>query len=993
MTKTTSPLNSPSESSTDHATAECRSYPQTKQNPAAENHDGELTTTNNPEGAFMLPQPVPTPQVTPDRAARLTSILAGAPRVDQASRDEILAYAHALQAEGLALLPVHKGGKNPAINHGVHAATTDPAALDAAYKQGCNLGVNLGASNLIVVDADTPEEVGSWKAWQEEHGLGPQGPTVTTPGTAAGHKEGGHWWIDAAGAPGELKKTKVGTATAMANDSYVLLPGSVRTNVADPKHPAYVTVGNVVNAATGHAVISTVAKAAAKQTKHTQRGEDDDLFATHTDADNDDITRWAEATGWATLLEPDGWTDTGRTDSCGCPVYTAPGTHGSWRSATAHDACATANNGGALTIWTENPPTELEDTLARGKRISKFEYITFTHFAGDASAAAAEVHDKLNEIDMNAAVQHMDTDTQTGEPAGAATAPAKKHARLHDWEQATDWDTILAGQDALTSSSKGSAPTAASQLSSPTSGAYTLLDEADNGTKRWAPTDNEDTDAVLVTSGDRIRLEDPTTKLPPVWWPVSEPHTDKLTAYAGVREINRATAAQRLHINEEDVINSFAWFFNHQGLDAIHTASKMRGVNPWGTLGAAVTRINADIDPRVTLNTAKWGKGTLNLFTVLCGEPGSGKGITQQLARDLIQRGTHNNYALAGIDNLAQKPVGSPEAMALALAAQELDTNDDDDENANKPLMEPLLRRVLFSADEMTRVYGERRSQESTQEGVLLSMWSNENLGALRKREQDNIDVDAWTYRACFIASAQAKWVHRLAGETSAGLAQRWLYMPAGSTEVQRPHRGDLQRSGGSSSSTLPVVRVPERVWAAKKSVEVDAEVQFLMMLQAALLRQAESNGQGVDPFAVHRAYNQLRVAAAIHVLTTGRLGVEPAAWHLAAVVMDVSDLTRMRMTRLYEGTARREKVDAAVDKAAVQDDALMQRVKERSMKVLGRNPEGLSWAALRREITFKQREVMGPALAELLSVGAVCKEDVVVKGEVQSTLYKLPAM
>ena len=97
------------------------------------------------------------------RAERLTDILANAARVDLDDRSLVLDYVHALQAEGVAVLPLRAGEKLPATPNGVHGATTDPAAFDAMYSTGCNLGMNLGASGIVVVDADTPAEVKDWQ--------------------------------------------------------------------------------------------------------------------------------------------------------------------------------------------------------------------------------------------------------------------------------------------------------------------------------------------------------------------------------------------------------------------------------------------------------------------------------------------------------------------------------------------------------------------------------------------------------------------------------------------------------------------------------------------------------------------------------------------------------------------------------------------------------------------------------------------------------------
>lgn len=67
-----------------------------------------------------------------------------------------------------------------------------------------NLGLNLGRSNLIVVDADYPAEVDAFRSWYATNFAAPidevPGPTVKSPGTTnadgtKNHHGGGHWYF------------------------------------------------------------------------------------------------------------------------------------------------------------------------------------------------------------------------------------------------------------------------------------------------------------------------------------------------------------------------------------------------------------------------------------------------------------------------------------------------------------------------------------------------------------------------------------------------------------------------------------------------------------------------------------------------------------------------------------------------------------------------------------------------------------------------------
>lgn len=539
-----------------------------------------------------------------------------------------------------------------------------------------------------------------------------------------------------------------------------------------------------------------------------------------------------------------------------------------------------------------------------------------------------------------------------------STQSAQRGLSLAAWEQRTPWETVLAGADL------------------PEGAHFNRCDDLDakfEDTERWTDALYEDDDAVVLIAHEaHLELADADCE-PPLWWPrESTKPVDKLTAYAGMREISRAEAARAIGLDETSVIESMEWIFSYPGLDKVAKAAKTRGVNPWGVLGAVMAWVAVDIPPEVTTLGEQQGKGTFNLFVALCGEPGAGKGNTMQLASGMVRREIRGNFVTAEFNKPMRGPVGSPEGMISVLRPRTAAEDEDED---NQP---PELARVIFEVAEINRLYGERRTQESTQEGTLLSMWSNENVGVLRKKEQDTLAVEAWSYRACFLVGAQAKWVHRLAGETSDGLAQRWLYLPVATTHVERPQLG---KKRNAAKVEIPTIDIPAEVWNATKPVVIDNYVQYALELQAYFLRKADAEKRPVDPFNVHRAYNQARVAAALAVITRGRLEVSPEAWHLAGVVMDVSDLTRARLVREYEHRDRRDRVEAAADRAGIHDDAVIKAAETKIVKVLKDNGGTMPGGKLRNTLSKPQREVSEQAVNNLKQSGVISVEEIEAKG------------
>lgn len=310
------------------------------------------------------------------RADALTVALAAMPRVDQATRAEVLAAAAQLQALGVHLFPIAHGGKTPAVDGWPENATTDPSELAEMYRDGQNLGAALGRSRLIVVDADTEPAVDAFKAWKPDGSRGgthyPGTPTVQTPGNGDDHAGGGHWWVDASGElrgadpenrghlvalePDALETApevtltagpeSVDVVTAKTGRHYVLVPGSVRDDVADPDQPAYVVAGAVTapttTTAPGKAIVRAVATAVVAKEHRAAQPARERTDRASVAGEPSDIDDWAEGTTWAEILEPAGWTLAQSVASCGCARWSRPGKSDGSPSATAHDQATCA---------------------------------------------------------------------------------------------------------------------------------------------------------------------------------------------------------------------------------------------------------------------------------------------------------------------------------------------------------------------------------------------------------------------------------------------------------------------------------------------------------------------------------------------------------------------------------------------------------------------------------------------------------------------------
>lgn len=258
----------------------------------------------------------------------------------------------------------------------------------ARYGSPLNLGLHLGRSRLIAVDVDTPAEREAFVAWWDGvRSVNPPpgdapGITQESPGSfdqvsqTWKHHGGGHWIFtvpeDWNAPAGKVVKGPGGFAV-MYGESYICVPPSSR-----PEGP-YRLVGGTTPAPP--VLLDLIAAGAAA----TER-ERTEFVLSH----DDPIEQWSAYWSWAALLEPDGWSESGRRTDCGCPEWTAPGEHASPKSATAHEVgCTlldTSTGWGPLHIWTDHPPEEL---VSSGGTVTKLDYVARMHFGGDVKAAMA----------------------------------------------------------------------------------------------------------------------------------------------------------------------------------------------------------------------------------------------------------------------------------------------------------------------------------------------------------------------------------------------------------------------------------------------------------------------------------------------------------------------------------------------------------------------------------------------------------------------------
>lgn len=245
------------------------------------------------------------------------------------------------------------------------------AAKSSFGPDAVNLGLAIGPSGLVVVDADTTEQAEDFAAaWLAGTGTPLHAPTVRTPGVVDPttgervHYGGGHWYFRRPDGVPIAPYEAAGKWVVKVN-GYVLIPPSTRTE------GAYEWTGSGIVAMPDFLRKLTTPKV--RDTATVARSVDSPIDA------------WDRATAWAEVLEPHGWTPY-ENDNCGCPTWTRPGNvdANARKSLTTHHSDCVKTDNGHAKVWSDSTQAEWGGA-SRG--YSKLQVAAHLGHGGDQAAA------------------------------------------------------------------------------------------------------------------------------------------------------------------------------------------------------------------------------------------------------------------------------------------------------------------------------------------------------------------------------------------------------------------------------------------------------------------------------------------------------------------------------------------------------------------------------------------------------------------------------
>ena len=832
--------------------------------------------------------------------------------------------------------------------HTMTDSKTAKKYLDFAAKvygeDTCNLALHVGRSRMVCVDADQASEVaaftGFWHSLTGEMAGVP--PTVWSPGKvdqATGvwsHSGGGHFWMTIP--EGCELPTRMGTWTsphgwvAYWGDAYVLVPPSVRdegpyrwTGTGVPVLPAWL-----------HTLIwgpelAWRERAAARGTARAEGTEDWSR-----------VDSWAAATSWAEILEPDGWELSGRISTCGCDEWTAPGDHGSPKSATAHDlGCGQFDDSpghNPLHIWTDSPPDFLIDAP---KTVTKLQYVAWRDHGGDVGPAMGA----LGIGSSGPALVPLGIDTSL--PTAGEEVTGVQVGNL-----------IVGPAEVWKTSSEVSE---ANEL--------TTRDEQ-------VPTPQQPLAALpplsplpqaAGTMPDMPPLMPLLTQPNPVWNPPGNLGLAPMNLVPPIPASAAPSPAVRIPAQGTRLPAEF--WAQRPLLGHIHAEAKAVMLSADAVLHGVLAHASAMIPHTVQAKT-KFGTSSLSIFTALCGRSGTGKSSAQRLAARLL-----------GDRSLIPYPTPTAEGMAESLMGtvdEEYPDPDDDTKVKKRKVRRQTRHNAMFYVDEAQDLGRQFERKEASIGGALRSAWSGAAIGSMNASEDRRRLIRPDSYHIGMIVSAQPQSLGFLVGERDLGTAQRFLF-----AEAHDPDAVDDE----SDHEFRPLSWTPPRASGNVTVIGAEDELPGGFTLRAprevdrecAARRMASARGEA-DDMDSQWSVTLLKIAGVLAYLD-GRTWISGQDWELARCVYDTSTAVRESMGELIEQREvelRREEAGHAasrsvaikreVDNAAAVENTYADKL----AKAVTEAGRPLSSGYLKRLVDPRRRDRLDDFLAAAVQRGLV---------------------
>ncbi|MBP2523717.1 hypothetical protein [Rhodococcus sp. PvP104] len=410
-------------------------------------------------------------------------------------------------------------------------------------------------------------------------------------------------------------------------------------------------------------------------------------------------------------------------------------------------------------------------------------------------------------------------------------------------------------------------------------------------------------------------------------------------------------------------------------LQHIYNYARSKRAAPWAVLVLALQRIVGLTEPNLKLPGIIGGPTSLNLFSVLVGYPGGGKGAAMKAA--------FGCFGVADGIMLDKVPLGSGEGLSHLYGRRIKAVPDKVDKDGkllalgSPSRVEMHRTRLMVDAGEIVGMGAIQSRNGSTLAGELLKSWMGEQLGFSNADPERTIPIAELSYRMVLVAQSQPSNAGILLDGEGSGTPQRFLWVPV--RDPERPRQ------------TPP--EPPMWIWPGiSRNATGDVFFTYPQFLVDLIIDADDHRARTGDPErgGAHSMLSTLKVACAFALLE-GRIDVNAEDWELAQMLIAKSVETReWCRAQIHAGTSNARRAEA---EAKAHSEIYTEEVKERHgaervaqtiLTKLGAGP--LAHAELLRKVAHRDRKPYFDQALDLL----IERKQITVNDDGEGTTYQL---
>lgn len=222
---------------------------------------------------------------------------------------------------------------------------------------------------------------------------------------------------------------------------------------------------------------------------------------------------------------------------------------------------------------------------------------------------------------------------------------------------------------------------------------------------------------------------------------------------------------------ESDLILPDEFWEARAFLKTIRKTAHSRCTSADTVLACTLARLSGMLDYRTLLDTGL-GRSPANMFTILLGATGVGKGASMKASEDILKVPMSLTLSKGGF--VDGSGVGSGEGIAECYMGMAVETND---EGKKETVRKQIRHNAFLTADEGKAFATQAARKGSTLVPTVCSAWSGSTLGQMNATSERTRHVPGNSYSLGLAIGFQESTVLPILDEVDTGLPQRFLWL------------------------------------------------------------------------------------------------------------------------------------------------------------------------------------------------------------------------